>query len=299
MKRILILVAISFQMASFNFQAQEVEPGTIPWTPVVDTGLVQVAITVPPQFASVGIDPVANAIKIPKGWTAQVFFAGRELDKPRFMAWGPDSVLYVANMSDNNVLALPDEDGDGVADRAVVVTSTSARCHSIAFYKDTLYLAQEAGVTRVWRSDQSSLFYDQREVLIDKSSQPNQTGGNHRTRTIVLDTLNRKIYLSVGSRGNADRETNRATIEVYDWDGSNRRIYADGVRNAVGMTLHPRTGQLWANNNGSDLQGDDVPPEWVDIVRDGGFYGYPVAYNHQMWFDFYAKRIQRPAADHG
>ena len=83
----------------------------------------------------------------------------------------------------------------------------------------------------------------------------------------------------------ADRESTRALIEEFEWDGTGRRTYASGVRNAVGMTLHPRTGKLWANNNGSDRQGNNIPPEWVDIVRDQGFYGYPVAYNHQVWFD--------------
>jgi glucose/arabinose dehydrogenase len=234
----------------------------------------------------VAMDPTLHGIYVPRGWSASVFAAGPQFDKPRFMTWGPDSVLYVANMNKNNVLALPDLNRDGVADAVVTATSASAYCHDIKFYRDTMYLCQEGGVTRVWRTDPFSYNYSQRSVLIDKSSQPGQTGGNHRTRTLVLDTNSRKIYVSVGSRANADRESDRALIEQYEWDGSGRRFYATGIRNAVGMTLHPRTGQLWANNNGSDLQGDNVPPEWVDIVRDGGFYGYPVAYNHQIWMDF-------------
>jgi hypothetical protein len=66
------------------------------------------------------------------------------------------------------------------------------------------------------------------------------------------------------------------------------------------MTLHPRTGKLWANNNGSDNQGNNVPPEWVDIVRDGGFYGYPFAYHYQRWFNFtgdYADILPITSAD--
>jgi hypothetical protein len=52
------------------------------------------------------------------------------------------------------------------------------------------------------------------------------------------------------------------------------------------MTLHPVTNRLWANNNGSDNQGNDVPPEWIDLVRDGGYYGYPFAHSYQQWFNF-------------
>jgi len=202
------------------------------------------------------------------------------------MAWGPDSVLFLANMNANNILAFPDRDRDGVADTAIIAARGFSGGHDVRFVRDTMYVAQEGSLVRLWRSDPSTLNYDKRATVIDKSVQPNQLGGNHRTRTVVLDTIRKKIYLSVGSRGNADREVDRALIEEYDYDGGSRRVYATGARNSVGMTLHPRTGKLWANNNGSDNQGNNVPPEWVDIVRDGGFYGYPYAFHHQNYFTF-------------
>ncbi len=262
--------------------------GDIPWTPVVDTGLVRTTITVPPQFAGLGLDPQRHVVFIPRGWTAHVYFAGSALDKPRFLDWGPDSVLYVADMDRNAVYALPDLDGDGVADEAVIAARTTAVCGDVKFYRDTMYTAAEAGVVRRWRSAGIGYNYDQSTIVVNKTQQPDQTGGNHRTRTVVLDSVHGKLYLSVGSRGNADREPTRAVIEEYAWDGSDRTVYARGVRNAVGMTLHPRTGVLWANNNGSDLQGDNIPPEWIDIVRPNGFYGYPIAYHQQNWFNFSA-----------
>lgn len=262
--------------------------GTIPWTPVVDTGLVRTTITVPPQFSSLGLDPERHVVFIPRGWTAQIYFAGSALDKPRFLEWGPDSVLYVADMNRNAVLALPDLDRDGIADEAVTAARTTAVCGDVKFHRDTMYTAAEAGVVKRWRSAGTGYNYDQSTIVINKVQQSDQTGGNHRTRTVVLDTVHGKLYLSVGSKGNADREPVRALIEEYAWDGSDRTVYARGVRNAVGMTLHPRTGVLWANNNGSDLQGDNIPPEWIDIVRPNGFYGYPVAYHQQNWFNFSA-----------
>ncbi len=257
----------------------------VPWTPQSSGDLRRTQITVPEPFKAVNIVPGVHDVFIPEGWTAKIFFAGTALGKPRFMSFGPDSVLFVANMNKNNILALPDVDRDGVADQAVVAATVSSYCHDVRFYRDTMFVCQESGVTKLWRSSGSGYVYDQRRVVIDKSSQANQTGGNHRTRTLVLDTIAMKIYVSVGSRGNADRESDRAVIEQYNWDGSDRRVFASGVRNAVGMALHPRTGALWANNNGSDLQGNNIPPEWVDIVRDGGFYGYPYAYHTQNFFD--------------
>lgn len=247
--------------------------------------MVNVAIRVPAKFSSLSLDPVSNALSVPVGWTVNVFAAG-SLNKARFMAWGPDSVLFVANMNGNNVLAMPDRDRDGVADTIVIAARGFSGGHDVRFVRDTMYVAQEGSIVRLWRSDPTSLVFDQRSIVIDKAVQPNQLGGNHRTRTVVLDTIRRKIYVSVGSRGNADRETNRAVIEEYDYDGGSRRVFASGTRNSVGMTLHPRTGKLWANNNGSDAQGNNIPPEWIDIVRDGGFYGYPFAYHYQRYFTF-------------
>jgi glucose/arabinose dehydrogenase len=104
----------------------------------------------------------------------------------------------------------------------------------------------------------------------------------------VFDSINQKVYVSIGSSCNVCRETARAIIEEYDENGTNRRVFATGVRNAVGMALHPVTNRLWANNNGSDQQGNEIPPEWIDIIRDKGFYGHPFAYGGGLWFNFNA-----------
>lgn len=262
------------------------EPGTIPWTPKKTVETSRVSIEVPARFSSVGLNPNVHQLSIPVGWTAKIFYAGTPLSKPRFMSWGPDSVLFVANMNGNSILALPDSDRDGIADTAIVAARGFSYGHDVRFYRDTMFVCQEGGVVKLWRSNGTGYVFDQRQIVIDKSMQTNQTGGNHRTRTLVIDSIRNKLYVSVGSRGNADRESNRAVIEEYEYDGTGRRVYSSGVRNAVGMTLHPRTGALWANNNGSDNQGNDVPPEWIDIVRDGGFYGYPFAYHFRRLFNF-------------
>ncbi len=260
-------------------------PGTQPWTPVVRSGLQPVRVQIPAEFASSGLNANAMPLNLPAGWTASVFYAGTEVNKGRFMAWGPDSVLYVASMNRGTVVALPDTDRNGVADRAVVSASGFAVGHDVRFWRDTMYVATENGLFVLLDQDGDRVF-ESRTLRIDKRIQPNQTGGNHATRTVVIDSIRSLIYYSVGSRGNAERESNRAVIEAYDLNGANRRLYATGVRNAVGMTLHPRTGRLWANNNGSDNAGNDTPGEWVDIVRENGFYGYPFAHHHQTFFDF-------------
>ncbi|MDZ4746317.1 MAG: PQQ-dependent sugar dehydrogenase [bacterium] len=281
--------SVVFATALTNAVAQEVTPGTSPWTPAVAVPLVRASITVPAQYHSVNINPTTHGINIPVGWKANVFFAGIALNKPRFLAWGPDSVLFVANMNKGNILALPDMNRDGIADTMIVAASGFAAGHDVRFYRDTMFVSQESGVVKLWRSGGVGYVFDQRQIIINKSNQPNQTGGNHTTRTLVIDSLNSRLFINVGSRGNADREMTpgqeRALIETYSMDGSNRRIFATGIRNAVGMTLHPRSGRLWANNNGSDKQGNDIPGEWVDLVREGGFYGYPFAFPYKQYFD--------------
>lgn len=267
-------------LASTQLTAQQIS-----WTPEIPGNLVRVSVDVSPRFARLGLVAGTHDLFVPPGWTARIFYAGQELKKPRFLAWGPDSVLYVANMSGSTVLAFPDLDRDGLADTCIVATKVPGSTSSITFYRDTLFAGSESGITKYWRSKATGYVFDKSTVIVDKTQQPNQLGGNHKTRTVVADTNNYYLYLSVGSRGNADREADRALIERYNWDGSGRKVIATGVRNAVGLTLHPRTGTVWANNNGSDQQGNNIPPEFIDIVRDGGFYGYPFAYHDHNWMD--------------
>jgi len=270
--------------------AQEVSPGTIPLTPMVTTGLVRTRIAIPPAWKNAPGMQTTHDVNIPEGWTATVFYAGTALNKPRFMAWGPDSILYIANMNAQNVLALPDRDRDGVADTAVVAAIGFSTGHDVRFWRDTMFVCQQSGVVALVDANRD-LKWDDRRVAINRTVLPNWSGGRHGTRTLVIDSVHKAFYISVGSSGNADREAEsgklqRAMIERYDLNGTNRRVYATGIRNAVGMTLHPRTGALWANNNGSDLQGDNVPPEWIDIIRENGFYGYPFSYHYKNWLDF-------------
>lgn len=281
MKKIILALVFVIHASLLTSQV-----GLIPWTPVAPSNLRQVTISVPDAYSSIALNPALHYVRLPAGWTASVFAAGSAFNKPRFMSWGPKATLFVANMNGNNILALPDRDGDGIADSVIVATKGFSLGHDVRFWRDTMFVSQEAGVVKLWRSDTSTLMFDKRVTVIDKGAQANQIGGGHRTRTLVVDTNTMKMYVSVGSRGNADRETDRACIEEYNYDGTGRRIYASGARNAVGMTLHPRTGKLWANNNGSDNQGNNIPPEWVDIVRDGGFYGYPIGYHYRNWYPF-------------
>ena len=101
-------------------------------------------------------------------------------------------------------------------------------------------------------------------------------GGGHWTRTIAFGP-DGKLYVSVGSSCNVCEETDqrRAAILQFNPDGTGGRIFARGIRNAVGIAFHPQTGDLWATNNGRDWLGDEFPPETILIVKDGAHHGWP------------------------
>jgi glucose/arabinose dehydrogenase len=112
---------------------------------------------------------------------------------------------------------------------------------------------------------------------------PNLPTGGHSTRTIGFGP-DGKLYLSIGSSCNVctERDARRAAIYQYNPDGSGERQFASGLRNAVGFVWQPGTGNLWATNNGRDGLGDDLPPETINLVREGNDFGWPYCHNGRI-----------------
>ena len=98
---------------------------------------------------------------------------------------------------------------------------------------------------------------------------PNLPRSGHSTKSILFGE-NNKLYLSIGASCNACEENDkrRATIMQFNPDGSGGRIYAEGLRNSVGLTVNPGTGQIWASDNGRDWLGDNLPPEEINIIKE-------------------------------
>ena len=285
-------LVLSFATAALT-QDEGYPPGTL--APEVDLGLQPTPLIVPEPFR--GAVPQDLVLNLPPGFSARVF-AHEGLRKPRFMAFDPNGVLHVANMGADQIVALPDRDRDGVADERIVALRGLREAHSLLFYKDALYVAEEHQVIRV-RDTDGDLVYEQEEVVLPDVPWE----GWHDTRTLVVDRRNDKMYLSVGSPcdlcrmdegfqvvGNTNKSVphhpERGTILQFNPDGSDRRIFATGIRHTIGMDFHPQTNALWANHNGHDLEGRTLPPEWIDIIGDQDFMGYPLVHSHQVWSDF-------------
>jgi len=108
------------------------------------------------------------------------------------------------------------------------------------------------------------------------------TGGGHWTRDIQFTADGKKMFVSVGSASNVDdtdttpAEKNRAEILQFNPDGSEMRVYASGIRNAGGgLAINPKNGELWCSVNERDGLGDDLVPDYITHVEEGGFYGWP------------------------
>lgn len=208
-------------------------------------------------------------IQLPAGFRAQIF--ARDLNGPRFIAFSPDGILHVADRGKDRIVALPDANGDGLADEVRVVAENLESPHSLVFHDDALYAGVPSGVIRLQDSDGDGV-YERQITLIDDY----QTDG-HSTRTVIF-LPDGRMAVSVGSSCNVceEEDSRRAAVLIYDGpQATGERTFAGGLRNAVGLALHPDTGEIWATNNGRDMMGDDLPPETIEILNDGADHGWP------------------------
>jgi glucose/arabinose dehydrogenase len=146
----------------------------------------------------------------------------------------------------------------------------------IAFKDGAVYIATETEIIRLQDTDGDGVA-DKKDVLA--SDLPG--GGGHSTRTLAFSADGTKLFVSAGSSCNVCKESDekRAAISLYSPDGKFQKVYASGLRNAVGLIIHPVTGDLWATNNGRDNLGDDIPPETIYDVKEGANYGWPYCYD--------------------
>jgi len=214
-----------------------------------------------------------NRLKMPQGFHIAVF-AGE--DSPRMLAFSPGGVLLVSDTDNGKIAALLDPKHTGKAERTVVVLDKLRQPHGLAFYQGKLYVA-ETNRVRSYDWDESMLRASNPKQLVELPT------GGHATRTLLFH--NGKMYLSVGSSCNAcvEKDPRRATVLEFNPDGSGQRIFAKGMRNAVGLTVSPKTHTIWVTENGRDWMGDDLPPERIyDLGTDGGDFGWPYCYGDRV-----------------
>ncbi|HUV89688.1 MAG TPA: sorbosone dehydrogenase family protein, partial [Anaerolineae bacterium] len=260
--------------------AQPSRPGPAVTSP--PTGVGGLPTTPAAQVEPTRAIPPADTLSLPPGFGISIFAQG--LRDPRMMALGPDGQLYVAERGAGRIVRLPDRDGDGVADSVEVVAEGLDAPSSMAFYQDgSLYAGETKRVLRLSAPDTADEYirgaFQEREVILD-----GLPSGGHATRTVLFSPDWSSLFVSIGSSCNVcvEEDPRRATIMRYNPDGSGGQVYAQGLRNAVGITFRPGTVELWATNNGRDWLGDDQPPETVYHVREGDNAGWPYCHSGRI-----------------
>jgi glucose/arabinose dehydrogenase len=226
-----------------------------------------------------GKTPVA-----PEGFVVTKF--ADKLNNPRWFYVTPNGDILVSqsktnkNTSPNNIILLRDTDKDGDVDVRETFMSGLKQPLGMLVLNNWLYVGQTDGIYRYPYTPGQLQVTDPGQKLVDLTP-----GGynNHWTRNIITNKDGSKIYIATGSGSNVGEngmasEHRRACILEINPDGTGERMFADGIRNPVGMDWEPVTGALWTAVNERDHLGDDLVPDYVTSVKDGGFYGWPYAY---------------------
>jgi len=213
--------------------------------------------------------------KVPPGFRVTVF--GKAFAAPRWLAVAPNGDVFVADSAAGELTALHGLSTEGTAESSAVFADHLNLPFGIAFRGDYLYVADTNEVLRFRYDPKSSKQLGHAEHVLDL---PGMGYNQHWTRSLAFSVDGLKLFVSVGSETNVSIESDprRAAILVAEPDGSNMRVYAKGLRNAVGIACDPESTNLWATVNERDDIGDDVPSDYFTRVRDGGFYGWPYAY---------------------
>lgn len=213
-------------------------------------------------------------LKVPAGFRVSVFTD--QAAAPRMIAVGDDGTVYTTRRDSGDVLAFRD-DGSGRAGAPRKVIANMPKVHGIAINGRTMYVAT---VNEVYTAD----------IMADGSvSTPRAIitnlpdGGQHQNRTLGIGP-DGMLYITVGSTCNQCQESREesATMLRAKPDGSERGVFASGLRNTIGFAWHPVTKELWGMDHGMDWKGDGIPHEKLNRIQSASNYGWPFCYEDKQ-----------------
>jgi len=214
---------------------------------------------------------VAALLKAAPGFDVHAY--STDVPLARFMVMTPDGDLIVSRTrADEVVLLERDRNHDGKSDGVRVLLSKLDGPHGLALHDGWLYIGESVAVGRVkFDSTTGTISGPYQRILSGLTD-----NGLHVTKTIGFGP-DGWLYLSQGSSCNVceEQDPRRATMMRMRPDGSGAEIYATGLRNSVGFDWAPWDGGLYATDNGRDMLGDDFPPDELNRIEPGRFYGWP------------------------
>jgi glucose/arabinose dehydrogenase len=234
------------------------------------------------------VDRPANAWpKVPAGFKVQLYV--EELNNPRLIRTAPNGDFFVAEMEAGDIKVFRGITAAGKPAKVQTFATGLAGPFGINFYPpgpdpQWVYVGNTASVVRFPYQNGDLTARGPAEHIADLPGQP-----GHVTRDIQFTPDAKKMLVSIGSGSNVDdpdttpAEKNRADVLEFNPDGSGMRIFAYGIRNCVGLAINPTTSELWCSVNERDGLGDNLVPDYITHVQDGGFYGWPWWYmgSHQ------------------
>jgi glucose/arabinose dehydrogenase len=251
------------------------------------------------NFSRVVARPPGATLLVPPGFKIELLAEG--LSDPRILRVAPNGDIFVAETRAGRIHVLR-ADGVKIVSDEIYATGLN-RPFGIAFFPNGdnpqwLYVANADSVVRfAYRSGDLKASGKPATVVANLAH-----GSGHSTRDIVFTPDNKRMLVSVGSSGNAGEgmgnppggleawsraqplgaswgyEAERAAVLAFDTEGKNRKLYATGIRNCVGLAIQPQSGLPWCSTNERDGLGDDLVPDYVTSVREGAFYGWPWFY---------------------
>jgi glucose/arabinose dehydrogenase len=224
----------------------------------------------------------------PKGFKVELYATG--LDNPRLLRTAPNGDLFLAESETGKIKVFRGVGAEGKAEQVSVFATGLHQPFGIAFYPAGLhpawvYVGNTDGIVRFPYQNGDLKARGAAEALAALPGGGRLRGGGHWTRDLVFSKDGSKLFASVGSHSNVDdadthpEEFHRADVLEFTPQGKFVKVYAWGLRNCVGEAVNPITGELWCSTNERDGLGNNLVPDYVTHVEEGGFYGWP-------WFYF-------------
>ena len=246
----------------------------------------------PEPYATKGVDNGADMVSRPDGAWPQapagfkVTLYADGLNRPRLIRKAPNGDLFVAVSYSNEILVYRGVGHDGKYKKMETFADGLSQPFGIAFYPlgpnpKWVYVGNTDSVVRFPYKNGNMKASGPPEKLTDLPGGGKLRGGGHWTRDIAFSKDGTKMFVSVGSHSNVDdpdthpEEFHRANVLEFTPEGKFVKIYAYGIRNCVGEAINPTTGQLWCSTNERDMLGDNLVPDYITHIQEGGFYGWP------------------------